>query len=712
MKLSKIKLIKRFEEKENCYDIQVDEVGRYYSNGILSHNSSIIMGIVYAIYGKTLTKVDSIVNWTTKKNCKVELCFSLGKDEYCILRYRQHETHGNKTYLFKNKKDISFKNIGDTEQLIQDIVQINYDVFKSSIVLNPEIYTSFLRAKNSDRLKVIENIFTLGFINEYASVLKELRKPILNNIQKIKTDREKAVSVFETIETTIKSYRENALKTLSAIKADRERCREDLKKLNKDLEELKEIDVEKERALLEIEKSNSLIEDRIKEAEKELVDVNSLIVEKDKLDIKYKKLSTVNIIEERDNIKNYEKIVSLNKEIEISLSKIENSIREALSIRKDIERKEKELGLVQNEIDSIKEHMEICSQCKQKVDISFNVGLIEEKEVSIKTIEERIERLTAELAEYNIEELTSQKEALTKTLKTTPPKPNFSNEELNKLTESINEVSKNIEILSMRIEDGLKNNIKAENILNDLSKKIVQIVHSEYTEDFLNNLDQEKEAKVKEISNKEQEIEILEQKALTVYSKEYVAELEEKKDKASKIIEKISKKLENEYEEDKHFEVLNQLLSNKDTGFKKYVIDKLLPIFNKHINFYITFFFNKEIALNFDKELNPCLKVNKVDTEIESFSSGMKTRLELSIMFALFMMVKTFFSSSVNIMFLDEILDMHLDDEGVQGVFNIINNLAKTNNIFIISHRDLYKDRIKNKIELEMVDETTRVVSK
>jgi len=98
-----------------------------------------------------------------------------------------------------------------------------------------------------------------------------------------------------------------------------------------------------------------------------------------------------------------------------------------------------------------------------------------------------------------------------------------------------------------------------------------------------------------------------------------------------------------------------------------------------------------------------------VETELDSFSSGMKTRLELSIMFALFMMVKTFFSSSINIMFLDEVLDMHLDEEGVSGVFNIIDSLSKTNNIFIISHRDLYRDKIKNKIELELVDKITKV---
>ncbi len=680
----------------------------YGKNG--SGKTTLLVGIIYAIYGKTPVRIDNIVNWKTKKNCKIELCFNIGKDEYNILRYRQHENHGNKIYLFKNKKDISFKNTGDTEQLIQDIVQINYDVFKSSIVLSPEIYTSFLRAKNSDRLKVVENIFTLGFINEYAAILKDLRKNLTNEIEKVKGEKEKANSVLETIESSIKSYKENALRILSSLKEEKSKLKEKMEKLLDEIEDLEKINVDEELNKIDIFENNEIIDRKINDQESKKVNIHFLNNELLKLEQEYKELTVLDIIEEKSRIKKYDEIIINNKDVSVKIERIDNLLKQSQSIENSLEKINEEIDDKEKEIQDVKEHIEICSQCKQKVDISFNKEFILNKEKELRLLINNKNDILKEFNKINKSELLKEKELLVSSYKTIPEKSKYNLEQLEDIGNRINVLLKNIGILKSKIEDGNKANSNINETISDLKKDKGDLEEGpKYTRNFLEELSQNIFYTQEDLRKTEKEIEIIEEKAKTVYDRVYIEEMEDKKNKAKKIIDKIEKKLEKFLYEDKHYEVLNQLFSNKDNGFKKYVIDKMLPIFNKHINFYITFFFNMEINLTFDKELTPLLKREGIITEIESFSSGMKTRLDLSIMFALFMMVKTFFSSSVNIMFLDEVLDLHLDDEGVQGVFNIIESLSKTNNVFIISHRDVYKDKIKNKIEFSMVDDLTRI---
>jgi len=70
----------------------------------------------------------------------------------------------------------------------------------------------------------------------------------------------------------------------------------------------------------------------------------------------------------------------------------------------------------------------------------------------------------------------------------------------------------------------------------------------------------------------------------------------------------------------------------------------------------------------------------------------------------LFNLVKVFFSADTNLIVLDEILDANLDNDGFEAVVEIVEGMAKTNSIFIVSHREEYKERFPDKIEIELED--------
>lgn len=87
---SPVKNIELLDEKDDLFDIQVDEVHQYYSNGIVSHNSTLTIDVIkFLLYGST-TKTDKneqIFNTYTKDNeVVVRGMLQIGEEEVILER--------------------------------------------------------------------------------------------------------------------------------------------------------------------------------------------------------------------------------------------------------------------------------------------------------------------------------------------------------------------------------------------------------------------------------------------------------------------------------------------------------------------------------------------------------------------------------------------------------------------------------------------------
>src|SRR5271157_1505466 len=58
--------------------------------------TSFVDAIIWCLYGRSSSPVEEVVNRYIKKDCKVEVNLSIGRDNYSILRYRNHTEQGNK----------------------------------------------------------------------------------------------------------------------------------------------------------------------------------------------------------------------------------------------------------------------------------------------------------------------------------------------------------------------------------------------------------------------------------------------------------------------------------------------------------------------------------------------------------------------------------------------------------------------------------------
>lgn len=141
----------------------------------------------------------------------------------------------------------------------------------------------------------------------------------------------------------------------------------------------------------------------------------------------------------------------------------------------------------------------------------------------------------------------------------------------------------------------------------------------------------------------------------------------------------------------------------KDTGVKTTIIREYLPIINKMINYYLSIG-GLFIDFNLDESFTEVIKSRYRDEfTYNSFSEGEKKRIDVAILFAWRQVAKMKNSVNCNILFLDEILDGALDEDGIDSVFQIIEEESKHTNVFVISHNEHFKDKFSNVINIEKI---------
>lgn len=708
LKYVKLKNFKSYPDQETKLDLDFQGIKLIVgSNG--SGKSVLFDAIIWGIYGKSSATADDIINWETGKNCKVEVGFNIGNKSYCIVRYRNHEEHSNKLLFFIDKKNISQRTNGDTQEKIEEVIQISYTAMTSSVILSSELYDSFLRSKPSDRLKALESILSLKDVNEYSKNLKKLREPLIEEIEKLEVDKIKIFSSSEALASTVETYNEKIKQSLLILKEKKEENQKKVLELETRLDEFKEINVDKELKSNEsydsIKKSNESIKFIIEKEKERIKNISYLSTELNDAKVKLNELNKVNIIEETRSIEKFEEVIKDNKNITEEIEKLENKLIDCSHAELRIKQIQKNIDKLNEEIKDLLDNENICPVCKQLVNKELTERLIIEKTNEVNSFKKEMEKFDKEICDSNINnsKILITIEQLKNSYKKDLSLPKYKKDYLDKISNNILETTNIIFTLNNNIKSGEIYNNEIYERIKEQEKNIVKNLNEpKHHTLFLENLKvkiNELELEAEELRS---EIMIIDTKAKSSYDKEYVNETKKKIALIKTELSKIEKLLETKKIKDRYFDILSQVFSNKEVGFKKFFINKIIKIFNERINFYLPFFFDERIEISFDKDLNEIIKRNKKEVNFNSFSSGQKTRFELAITFAMFMLVKTFFSSTINVLVFDEILDRNLDVKGFNSVVEILENLGINNSIFVVSHQEFYKEKFNHHITVKL----------
>jgi len=155
---------------------------------------------------------------------------------------------------------------------------------------------------------------------------------------------------------------------------------------------------------------------------------------------------------------------------------------------------------------------------------------------------------------------------------------------------------------------------------------------------------------------------------------------------------------------------LLKFLTNKDSFIRTRLIEQNLTFLNKRLKIY-TKMLNMQYDINFRSDLSVDIKQFDFDYDFENLSRGEKTRLTLALNWS-FRDLYESLNESINLMFIDELIDNGLDNVGIDLSLDVLKKFTgdSKKNIYIISHREDLMSRIDNVIHVVKENGFTRIL--
>jgi len=141
-----------------------------------------------------------------------------------------------------------------------------------------------------------------------------------------------------------------------------------------------------------------------------------------------------------------------------------------------------------------------------------------------------------------------------------------------------------------------------------------------------------------------------------------------------------------------------------EQGVIKYVIRNILKYFNDRCNFYLSYLTNSKYSVEFNEELVEKIETNKRSIQYISLSGGEKRKLNLAVMLGLKDLLLLTDNSHVDLIFFDEVAE-NIDEDGVEGLHQLLQEIKKTKTIFVITHNKHLKTLLDSSSRLSIIKE-------
>jgi len=236
-------------------DIQLDDAGATLivgTNG--AGKSTMLDALCFALFNKPFRKISKgqLVNSINEKGTKVQVTFSIGRDEYRVFR----AIKPNLFELYKNNKlvdqDAATK---DTQKYLeQSILKLNFKSFTQVVILGSSTFVPFMQLGASHRREVIEDLLDIKIFSQMNTILKDRYKTAYQQSKDCSNLLSIAEEKLKSQEKLIKSLREvNSVRRqekedkviqnkalVTGIESQRSGLNEELEQLDKDLIETEE----------------------------------------------------------------------------------------------------------------------------------------------------------------------------------------------------------------------------------------------------------------------------------------------------------------------------------------------------------------------------------------------------------------------------------------------------------------------------------------
>ena len=145
-----------------------------------------------------------------------------------------------------------------------------------------------------------------------------------------------------------------------------------------------------------------------------------------------------------------------------------------------------------------------------------------------------------------------------------------------------------------------------------------------------------------------------------------------------------------------HQQFLLKLLTDKDSFVRKQIISQNLSFLNSKLTYYINAIGLRHL-IEFKDDLSVEITDLGKDYDFDNLSRGEKNRVILSLSWA-FRDVWENLYSTINLLFVDEVIDSGMDDAGVENSLTILKTMTREQNksVWLISHKNELVSRVNN----------------
>ena len=180
---------------------------KHHTNLIIGTNgagkSTVLDALTFSLFGKPFRKINKpqLINSTNEKDCKVEVCFSINKTDWKIVR-------GIKPNIFEIWKNNclmdQFASAVDQQKwLEQNVIKMNYKSFTQIVILGSSAFVPFMQLSTNNRREVIEDLLDIKIFSTMNSLLKEKLREQKDNVKVLTLKKESLMDKVEMQETFI-----------------------------------------------------------------------------------------------------------------------------------------------------------------------------------------------------------------------------------------------------------------------------------------------------------------------------------------------------------------------------------------------------------------------------------------------------------------------------------------------------------------------------
>ena len=139
-----------------------------------------------------------------------------------------------------------------------------------------------------------------------------------------------------------------------------------------------------------------------------------------------------------------------------------------------------------------------------------------------------------------------------------------------------------------------------------------------------------------------------------------------------------------------------KLLTNKDSFIRKKIIDQNLSFLNKRLESYLDKL-GLPHEVRFQSDLTVEITELGRDLDFDNLSRGERNRLILGLSWAFRDIFESLYST-INVMFIDELIDSGMDTNGVEASLAVLKKMVidSGRSVFLVSHRDELQGRVSD----------------